>query len=136
MEVLTLPPTVVIFKLLQPLIPLNITMNQHIEYLTSSLNSILTTAHRITMDIPLEMLQANNEQWNDSIIFTLIECDHINPNHVLKAIRKKWGVQNTIDIIRFGTNLFVYNIMWVKDKERVVEREPWTINLRPSWATF
>ncbi|KAF5198027.1 reverse transcriptase, partial [Thalictrum thalictroides] len=79
------------------------------------------------MEIPLDMLQANNNLWNDSVIFTLYGGDNLNPNHVLKAVRKKWGVQNSADIVRFGKNIYVCNFMRLKDKERVVEKEPWTV---------
>ncbi|KAF5180398.1 hypothetical protein FRX31_030015 [Thalictrum thalictroides] len=77
--------------------------------------------------LPTAMLQANANQWNHTLIFTLLNGNHLNPNQVMRADKLKWKVMELYDIVRAGHNRFICRFHNHNDHERVEEQQPWTI---------
>ncbi|KAF5199581.1 hypothetical protein FRX31_010832 [Thalictrum thalictroides] len=77
--------------------------------------------------LPIEMLQTNGNQWNHTLIFTLMNGKHLNPNQVMRAAKIKWKVIDLCDIVRAGHNRFVCRFYNINDHERVEEQQPWII---------
>ncbi|KAF5205185.1 hypothetical protein FRX31_005228, partial [Thalictrum thalictroides] len=77
--------------------------------------------------LPTEMLQTNANQWNHTLIFTLLNGNHLNPNQVMRAIKLKWKVLDACDIIRAGENRLICRFYNLNDHERIEEQQPWTV---------
>ncbi|KAF5198011.1 hypothetical protein FRX31_012402 [Thalictrum thalictroides] len=98
--------------------------NQAIHELTNSITKSLTIPSQV-MQIPTEILRANGNLWNNTVILSLLNGGHLNPNLVMGKVKAKWRVGDSCDIDRAGHNMFVCRFANSADQERVEEQQPW-----------
>ncbi|KAF5199757.1 hypothetical protein FRX31_010658, partial [Thalictrum thalictroides] len=79
------------------------------------------------LQIPIAILQENGNQWNHSLIFTLLDGGHHNPNHVMRSVKIKWKIIEVCDMVRAGHNRFICRFSNVNDQERIEEQQPWVV---------
>ncbi|KAF5205141.1 hypothetical protein FRX31_005273 [Thalictrum thalictroides] len=74
------------------------------------------------LQIPIAILRENGNQWNNSLILTLLtllDGGHHNPNHVMCSVKIKWKITKVCDMVRAGHNKFICRFSNVNDQERI-----------------
>ncbi|KAF5192796.1 hypothetical protein FRX31_017617, partial [Thalictrum thalictroides] len=77
--------------------------NQAIHELTKSITKSLTIPSQV-MKIPTEIQRANGNLWNNTVILSLLNGGHLNPNLVMGKVKAKWRVGDSCDMVRAGHN--------------------------------
>ncbi|KAF5207754.1 hypothetical protein FRX31_002659 [Thalictrum thalictroides] len=95
-------------------------MDNQIHDLTTSITTSLSIPNQtMRIQIPVSMLRENGSQWNHTLIFTLFDGGHLNPNHVMRTIKIKWKITEVCDMVRAGHNRFICRFSNVNDQERI-----------------
>ncbi|KAF5179352.1 hypothetical protein FRX31_031062 [Thalictrum thalictroides] len=103
-------------------------MENQLRELTTSITTSLTLPNQtMRLQIPVAMLRENGNQWNHSLIFTLLDGGHHNPNHVMRTVKIKWKITEVCDMVRVGHNRFICRFSNVNDQERIEEQQPWVV---------
>ncbi|KAF5179605.1 hypothetical protein FRX31_030811 [Thalictrum thalictroides] len=71
------------------------------------------------MPIPLDLLRETGNFWNNTLIFTLLNGGHLNPNLAMRTVKAKWKVSDTSDMVQTGHNLYVCRFNYVEDQIRI-----------------
>ncbi|KAF5200807.1 hypothetical protein FRX31_009606 [Thalictrum thalictroides] len=79
------------------------------------------------VQIPVVMLRQNGSQWNHTLIFSLLDGGHLNPNHVMRTVKMKWKITEVCDMVRAGNNMFIYRFSNINDQECIEEQQPWVV---------
>ncbi|KAF5184504.1 hypothetical protein FRX31_025911 [Thalictrum thalictroides] len=74
--------------------------------LSDSISNFLSLPNQ-AMQIPVEVLRANGILWNNTVIATLLNGGHLNPNLVMRNFKIKWRIVDCSDIVHAGHNHFV-----------------------------
>ncbi|KAF5202703.1 hypothetical protein FRX31_007710 [Thalictrum thalictroides] len=77
------------------------------------------------MRIPLDLLRETGNLWNNTLIFTLLNGGHLNPNLVMRTVKAKWKTSDTCDMVLSGHNLYVCRFNHAEDQIRVQDHQPW-----------
>ncbi|KAF5195632.1 hypothetical protein FRX31_014781 [Thalictrum thalictroides] len=103
-------------------------MENQVHNLTTAITTSLALPNQtMRMRIPIDMLTANGDMWNHTLIFTLMEGGHLNPNQVMRTVKIKWRVTEVCDMVRAGHNRFVCRFTNLNDHERIEEQQPWVV---------
>ncbi|KAF9614873.1 hypothetical protein IFM89_020970 [Coptis chinensis] len=100
---------------------------EHISHILSQAHITESQEESKIMEIPRELLIKSRARWEASLIGKIISDSEQQPNEIMKAIRQKWNLRKTLDIVVVPGNKFILSFEKEIDKARILKDQPWQI---------
>ena len=88
----------------------------------------LTVEEEETIEISDEGRQVEIESCKLSLIGKLLTCKPFNKRAAKNTLKKAWGLENEVQIVEVGANLFQFKFNTEFDLERILNRGPWSFD--------
>ena len=88
----------------------------------------LTTEEEEVISISDEGRQEEIERCAQSLIDKFLTCKPFNKWAALSTMKRAWGLENKIQAVEVGANLFQFKFQTEFDLERVLRGGPWTFD--------
>ena len=88
----------------------------------------LTTKEEEIISISDEGRQEEIERCSQRLIGKFLTCKPFNKRAALSTMKKAWGLENKIQTVEVGANLFQFKFQTEFDLERVLRGGPWTFD--------
>ena len=89
-------------------------------------NMKLTTDEEEVIAIPDEGRKVEIESCNLSLIGKFLTCKTFNKKAAKGTLRKAWGLEDSLQILEVGSNLFQFKFQSEFDMVRILRGGPWT----------
>ena len=91
-------------------------------------NMKLTTEEEEIIEVPDEGRKEEIESCSQSLIGKFLTCKSYNKRAAHTTLKKAWGLQDEVQIMEVGSNLFQFKFSIEFDMERVFKGGPWTFD--------
>ena len=91
-------------------------------------NMRLTTGEEETIEIPDEQRREGLENCALSLLGKFLTCRPFNKRAAITTLKRAWGLEETVQIIEVGTNLFQLKFKSEFEMNRVLKDGPWTFD--------
>jgi len=88
-------------------------------------NMKLTTEEEEIIEVPDEGRMEEIENCSQSLIGKFLTCKSYNKRAAHTTLKKAWGLQDEVQIVEVGSNLFQFKFSTEFDMERVFKGGPW-----------
>ena len=88
----------------------------------------LTTEEEEVIAISDEGRQEEIESCSQSLIGKLLTCKPFNKRAAQSTLKRAWGLENKVQVVEVGANLFQFKFQTEFDMERVLRDGPWTFD--------
>ena len=91
-------------------------------------NMKLTTDEEEVIFISNEGREAEIESCSLSLIGKLLTCQSFNKRATRGTLKRAWGLENQVQVVEVGANLFQFKFNSKFDMNRVLKGGPWTFD--------
>ena len=98
------------------------------EVIHSLVSMKLTTEEEEVISISDEDRQEEIESCSQSLIGKLLTCKPFNKRAAQSTLKRAWGLENKVQVVEVGANLFQFKFQTEFDMERVLRDGPWTFD--------
>ena len=88
----------------------------------------LTTEEEEVIAVSDEGRKEEIESCAQSLIGKFLMCKPFNKRAAMSTLKRSWGLEESIQIMEVGTNLFQFKFNAEYDLERVFRSGPWTFD--------
>ena len=88
-------------------------------------NMKLTTEEEEVISISNEGWQEEIESSSQSLIEKFLTCKPFNKRATQSTLKRAWGLENKVQVVEVGANLFQFKFQTKFDMKRVLKGGPW-----------
>ena len=100
-----------------------------VEDVINSLEKMtLTTEDEEVIAVSDEGRKEEVESCTQSLIGKFLTCKPFNKRAALNTLKRSWGLEESVQVMEVGTNLFQFKFNTEYDLERVLRSGPWTFD--------
>lgn len=100
-----------------------------VEDVINSLEKMtLTTEDEEVIAVSDEGRKEEVESCTQSLIGKFLTCKPFNKRAALNTLKRSWGLEESVQVMEVGTNLFRFKFNTEYDLERVLRSGPWTFD--------
>ena len=98
------------------------------EVINSLENMILTTEEEEVIAISDEGRKEEIESCSLSLIGKFLTCKPFNKRAALSTLRRAWGLDEGVQMVEVGSNLFQFKFKTEFEMERIIKSGPWSFD--------
>lgn len=98
------------------------------DVINSLENMKLTTEEEEVIEIADEGRNDEIESCTQSLIGKFLTCKSFNKRAAISTLKKAWGLEDRVQFVEVGSNLFQFKFKEEFDLERILKSGPWTFD--------
>ena len=98
------------------------------EVINSLENMKLTTEEEEVIAISDESRKEEIESCSLSLIGKFLTCKPFNKRAALSTLRRAWGLEEGVQMVEVGSNLFQFKFKTEFEMERIIKSGPWSFD--------